>query len=82
MSRTALVVLPRRCPVPDTERFVDFHGGAFGHTHEAVKQRKGFKLTLVQVGRRRRSNGSIAQEVGELPGSRPPTTAVMPSPDT
>ena len=53
-----------------------------GRKYEAVKQRAGFKLTLVHVGRRRRPSGSIAQEVGARSGWRPPTTAVMPSPDT
>ena len=81
MSRTALVLcqVAALCRTPSVRHFC---GRVFGAQARGREAAEGFKLTLLQVGRRRTSNGSIAQEVGELPGSRPPTTAVMPSPDT
>ena len=34
----------------DTERFLEFYGGVFDATHEALQERDGFRLTLVSIG--------------------------------
>ena len=40
----------------DTARFLEFYGGVFGATSEALEDSEGFKLTVVWVGPRSELN--------------------------